>query len=602
MSVRRPKELTAAAPGFYIALGDAESAGSRGDVEVRVYFNVSPAGTAPLVGACTRRLNDARIPFILKVLDHPAGFTRCDPAILYLEAGGFDRAREALSAIASACSPRLRRELPTFTKPLASGVSVGEHRLGLGEASGAVAAGWLPRASSPRTNAVPLTSLIASMRWPAASRITVSISTPRTWRNGRAGAMSSDEAPFLELAGLLGREIASSAIWSGGRCNWVGDVGRDETRLSGRAELAALGPDLYGGTSGVALFLAEAGARLASATLQATALGAIRLALDQAGQIAPDVRDGLYGGSIGVAYAAVRVAALLQAEDVHARARTLLLAWRADATRSGSSDLMTGCSGAVLGLVVLNRLVPEPWVVDEAARLGDELIARADVRPAGWSWADPKQTSMHNLCGYMHGAAGIGHALAELGAVTGEARFREAAFQAFDYERSWFDAQGGAWPDLRGAARRAGRDVLMPISDSWCNGAFGIALSRLRAADLFGSEHLRREAGIGVAMCRRHVAELLVSIPDDFSLCHGAAGAADVLLHAATGRDDLADRLARRGIELYAPGRTLHFPCGVLLGETPGLLLGLSGVGMFYLRLCEPGMQSPLLIHCPRTG
>jgi hypothetical protein len=105
---------------------------------------------------------------------------------------------------------------------------------------------------------------------------------------------------------------------------------------------------------------------------------------------------------------------------------------------------------------------------------------------------------------------------------------------------------------------------------------------------------------MALAACEDHVAELVSSAPDDFSLCHGAAGAADVLLHAGGASGDLAALLARRGIELYAGSGTSCFPCGTALGDTPGLLLGTSGIGMLYLRLSDPQLQSPLLIHPPR--
>jgi HopA1 effector protein family len=136
VSLRRPKELTATSPGFYMALGDTEPADGRDDVEVRVYFNASPAGAAPLVAECTRLLNRAHIAFSLKVLDNPTAFARCDAAVLYLDAGGFDRARASLPAIVTACAIHLRAELPAFTKPLAFGVSVGEHHPGLGGSFG----------------------------------------------------------------------------------------------------------------------------------------------------------------------------------------------------------------------------------------------------------------------------------------------------------------------------------------------------------------------------------------------------------------------------------------------------------------------------------
>jgi hypothetical protein len=136
VSLRRPRELAAYAPGYYIALGDAALALGRDDTEVRIYFNVTAAGAGQLVAMCTRLFNDARLPFSLKVLDHPTGYVRCDAAVVYLEDSGFDQARGALSAIASACATHLRDVPPAFARPLAHGVSVGEHCPRLGASFG----------------------------------------------------------------------------------------------------------------------------------------------------------------------------------------------------------------------------------------------------------------------------------------------------------------------------------------------------------------------------------------------------------------------------------------------------------------------------------
>jgi lantibiotic modifying enzyme len=414
--------------------------------------------------------------------------------------------------------------------------------------------------------------------------------------------MSSDELLVGEVAAGIGNKIARSAIWFDGRCNWVGAVPREESR--GSRAVAALGPDLYGGTSGVALFLAEAGTRLDDDRLRVTALGAIGHALDHADRIHPELRDGLYLGPIGVAWAAARVAGLLDREEVMARARELVHAWRGDESRSASSDVMSGCAGAVTGLVALTEPLDEPWLVDAAARLGHKLIARAEATPEGWSWAVPGRRSMHNPCGFSHGAAGIGHALAELFGVTGDTRFRDATDRAFDHERSWFDSRTGSWPDLRDVARRAGRDVPLPTANSWCNGALGIALSRLRAAELLRSAALHNDAGVALGACERHVFELLSHSPDDYSLCHGAAGAGDVLLYAADGPKDrlahLAAAVGRRGIERHHGPGAAGFPCGMPHGETAGLLLGFAGIGMFYLRLLDSRVASPLVVH--RSG
>jgi hypothetical protein len=46
------------------------------------------------------------------------------------------------------------------------------------------------------------------------------------------------------------------------------------------------------------------------------------------------------------------------------------------------------------------------------------------------------------------------------------------------------------------------------------------------------------------------------------------------------------------------PGK--QWPCGISVGCTPGLLLGLAGIGYFYLRLYRPSIPSILLAQRER--
>jgi hypothetical protein len=98
----------------------------------------------------------------------------------------------------------------------------------------------------------------------------------------------------------------------------------------------------------------------------------------------------------------------------------------------------------------------------------------------------------------------------------------------------------------------------------------------------------QRDAVVALETTRRHVAGLLGQEIDDLSLCHGAAGAADVLLSAG---EPVA--LGERVLERYADGAQ-RWPCGVPGGVTPGLFLGLSGIGWWLLRQHDNGIPSPL--------
>jgi hypothetical protein len=146
MSVRRPKEQRSAQPGFYTALGDAELPGTEEHIEVRVYFHLTAEGAVPFVAGCTRLLNRARVPFVLKVVDNPAGFLRCDAGVLYLGEGDFSRARRHLRAIAALSEAHLCPDVPAFAKPLGAGVAVGEHRPRLGGSFGSSRCGLVAEA------------------------------------------------------------------------------------------------------------------------------------------------------------------------------------------------------------------------------------------------------------------------------------------------------------------------------------------------------------------------------------------------------------------------------------------------------------------------
>ncbi len=203
---------------------------------------------------------------------------------------------------------------------------------------------------------------------------------------------------------------------------------------------------------------------------------------------------------------------------------------------------------------------------------------------------------MHGLCGLAHGAAGAAWALLELFAAGGDDRHREAARRALDYERHWFDAAAGDWPDLRGIERRERRGSFRaPVVTSWRHGAPGIALTRLRAVAILGDERSRDEAATALATTAAAAERALLHHGARFTLADGLAGNADVLLHAPE-HAALAQRVGDVAAGRYA-GSVDGWPCGTGGGLAPGLLDGHAGIGLFYLRLHDAAIPSPLLLR-----
>jgi lantibiotic modifying enzyme len=412
---------------------------------------------------------------------------------------------------------------------------------------------------------------------------------------------------YLDVAHSLGRQLAKTAIWHEDRCNWVGQRSIGDGRARGPAILAALGPDLYGGTSGIALFLAELHAATGDMVVRQTALGAIRQALSRVadGTTNATVGSGLYEGRVGIALAAAQVGVSLRQGHLLDQAAALAASPRPPDRGRGEDpgfDLMSGRAGSVVGLLVLRQLMDDDSLLEKAVGFADDLLATARKDDRWYTWSPAKAVAKRPLTGLPHGAAGVGYALLELAAITGEARYRAAAELAFAYERSLFDATEQNWPDFRQVSGHRSRRT-HSFATQWCHGAPGIALSRLRAHHVYNDETCRVEAVAGLATTHKMVGITLSTRRGNYSLCHGLAGNAEVLLQAAEilGSGWAPDRalaidVAEAGIERFA-GPDRPWPCGVHQGVTPNLMVGLAGIGYFYLRLYDPTVPSALLLR-----
>lgn len=413
----------------------------------------------------------------------------------------------------------------------------------------------------------------------------------------------------------IARRMVEEAVWHEDRCTWSGDDIDQGPGTPPDGELVhrPVGPDLYGGTSGVAWFLGHAWRAGGDAGVRRAAVGAIRHSLHRTGDTPADT--GLYTGALGVAVAAGSVARLLgdgpRAAAIGARADGLgetVAALCVDghpplAGDPGGADLIQGDAGRVVGLLLLARRPgASPALAGAAAVAGERLLAAAERAPEGWSWPAP-DPAWPGLCGLGHGASGPAVALGMLAAATGDPRFAEGAHQAERYERSWFDRGRGNWPDLRAAPA--------DHPSFWCHGAAGIGVARLQAWRRTGDPTVLAEAAAALDTATAATLRALSQPGGDdtpapafqgnLSLCHGVSSVAE--LHTLAGElTGDADHLAHgRRLAQWALGGTDatqgDIACGIPGGgEAPGLMLGLAGVGATFLRLADPSwLPSPAL-------
>ena len=95
--------------------------------------------------------------------------------------------------------------------------------------------------------------------------------------------------------------------------------------------------------------------------------------------------------------------------------------------------------------------------------------------------------------------------------------------------------------------------------------------------------------------------------PINFSLCHGASGNAEVLLYASKVLNrpedaEICARVGAYGIDRYEK-EGAPWPCGVTEdGESPDLMLGLAGIGYFFLRLYDAERTPSVVIFTETSG
>lgn len=432
----------------------------------------------------------------------------------------------------------------------------------------------------------------------------MSINLPPINASNANGAMNQASSAFAATADAIGARLCRDALWAGTRCNWLG-ASMEFVDNAWAVVQRTFGPELYNGTTGIALFLAYLFEATGERLYRTTAEGAIRQALSRLEDINPATRAGLYTGLMGIAYTLLQMGEIFDDQEFIERALHIAETIIKEDPEQQELDVLAGIAGCIPALLYMHRRYPADYLLDLATRYGDRLLETARKSEHGYSWNTIEGFSQHDLTGFSHGAAGIAWSLLELFSVTQQERFLAGASRGFLYERHWFSPQHGNWPDFRSFHTPAPEgDERLNYTTAWCHGAPGIGLSRLRAYQLTGEAIYRDEAEAALHTTAQMLHQAIYTNQGNYSLCHGNAGNAELLLYAShvlsnTDYMVMAEQVGSQGIEQHQKS-AVPWACGVPGGgETPNLLLGLAGIGYFYLRLSDPLHYPSVMIIVP---
>jgi type 2 lantibiotic biosynthesis protein LanM len=404
---------------------------------------------------------------------------------------------------------------------------------------------------------------------------------------------------FLNASERIGKRLCTDALWSGDFCNWAGDA-MSLTESGWRVTRRALGPDVYSGTSGIALFLSYLFSCVPEQDFKKTAEGAIRYALSHSDRLNSGSNFGFYSGLTGIAYALAEMAKIFGAPNLAEQSLTVLRELLPLPTNLRRWDIISGSAGVIPVFLNLHGVYKDEFLLDLAIRHGDMLLQSASRGEEGWSWSGGENQPHNNLTGFSHGTAGVAWSLLELHRKSGNQRFLTAAQEALRYERHWYSPQWENWPDFRTSSETGDPGYVA----GWCHGAPGIGLSRVRAFQLLGDQDCRTEAEIAVRTTTKVLNSAVSHGQGNYSLCHGHCGNAELLICAD---DVLGDQGSIQAVHLMAEDALQKYhvernpwPCGVQnAGETPDLMLGLAGIGHFFLRLYDRQKIPSILLVGP---
>ena len=402
-------------------------------------------------------------------------------------------------------------------------------------------------------------------------------------------------APAVEIfaaeADRIAEEIGRQAIRRGPGAAWIGLDWLGDAEVF---QLVCLGPELYNGLSGIALFLAAHAQVTGSARSRELAhAGLARLRKALRGRNAPRMARALgVGGAAGlgsIVYALTVVSKSLRDDALLADAQVAAALFSDDLIAADKRlDVIGGSAGAILGLLRLYRDSGSADVLARALKCGEHLIAQGRPGPEGRrSWVG-QGFGPHPLNGMSHGAAGFAYALASLAAAAGREDFAAAAAECIAFEDSSYDPERHNWPDLRW-----GGEPTWP--SQWCHGAPGIGLARLATAQRGGidAHRLRDDARNAVDGVERgwrgHVD----------TLCCGSLGNIEFFGAAGDGlaRRDLGDLASQRLLAvLQAAAARGDYRWNSGKGRfNLGLFRGLAGVGYTALRRLDGSLPNVLI-------
>ncbi|MGG4542210.1 type 2 lanthipeptide synthetase LanM family protein [Bacillus velezensis] len=392
---------------------------------------------------------------------------------------------------------------------------------------------------------------------------------------------SNWKAEYVRLATSIGESLVQSAIIPSNTAaddiTWIGLVasGDDERKL----RLIPVGNDLYNGNGGIALFLGYLSELTANNQYKNMARKALQPLLeimrDKCRSNAVSLNIGAFevgsiGGGVFVTY---QLSRLWNDEELLQTVKEYLPYYCELVDKDTAFDYIGGAAGAIDILLHIYHGTGWTEALQGAEKCAEQLLQNAQTLPDGsMAWFTTPNRKLY--VGYSHGVSGIIASLSSLYRVTQRAEYIEYIEKGLQYERANYCAELKNWVTPNDTARV-----------TWCHGAPGILLSRLRLLENgYWDAHIDQEINIALETT------LKLGFGTEPVYCHGDFGQLEILLYANSVLDRNEDTInVVRAYLLRLLNDQPWNNTGVHRAfDIKGLMGGLSGIGFGLLKQAFP--------------
>ncbi|MBY0115767.1 type 2 lantibiotic biosynthesis protein LanM [Paenibacillus sp. DS2363] len=397
--------------------------------------------------------------------------------------------------------------------------------------------------------------------------------------NDVLGSNWKDE--YVQLAISIGESLVQSAVISSSPAaddiTWIGLVANSEDER--KLRLVPVGNDLYNGNGGIALFLGYLSELTTNNNYKDMARKALQPLIEimrntyQSNDVSLNVgvfEVGSIGGGVFTTY---QLSRLWNDEDLLQTVKEFLPYYCNLIDKDTSFDYIGGAAGAIDVLLHVYHGTGWKQALQGAEKCAEHLLQNAQTLPDGsMIWLTTPNSKPY--VGYSHGVSGIIASLSSLYRVTQHKKYIEYIEKGLQYERANYSAELKNWITPNDTARV-----------TWCHGAPGILLSRLRLLENgYWDAHIDQEINIALETT------LKLGFGTEPVYCHGDFGQLEILLYANSvlERNEDTINIVRAYLLRLLNDQPWNNTGVHRAFDIKGLMGGLSGIGFGLLKQAFP--------------